>query len=200
MADRDSSEKKDILWRAVTSTVTPLRGRKAHKNVFANEKMRDVVDSENLLDDTPPSGQEHSPPQSRTEGEAKRMEPLRQFPALIDSDVSPGIDKRTTMRLRRGQLQIEGKLDLHGMTQKEAHQALGGFIRGARGAQRRMVLVITGKGGGGQGVLRKAVPRWLNETSLRPLVLAFAQAQPRDGGGGALYVLLRRRRKPPATE
>ena len=57
------------------------------------------------------------------------------------------------------------------------------------------MLVITGRGVAGGGVLRSAVPRWLDEPGIRRHVLAITPAQPRDGGGGALYVLLRR---PPA--
>jgi len=89
---------------------------------------------------------------------------------------------------------IEARLDLHGMTQDEAHRALARFIARAQDDDRRAVLVITGKGGPGrEGVLRRAVPRWLAEPPCRARVLAVETAQPRDGGAGALYVLLRRR-------
>ena len=108
-----------------------------------------------------------------------------------------GVDKRTSQRLSRGQLTIEGRLDLHGLTQDEAHSRLAGFIRRAVAAGKRNVLVITGKGfkaSGEIGVLRQAVPRWLNEPSLRRHIVTLRQAQAKDGGDGALYVLLRRER------
>ena len=92
---------------------------------------------------------------------------------------------------------IEGRIDLHGLTQAEAYRALAAFFAGCREAGRRCVLVITGKGlgaDGSVGVLRSAVPRWLNEAANRVHVLAYAYATPRDGGEGALYVLLRRTR------
>ena len=109
---------------------------------------------------------------------------------------SPGVDRRTAEKFRRGQLAVEGRLDLHGLTQEEAHRALAGFIQHAYASGLRSVLVITGKGGFGdaRGVLREAVPRWLNEGDLRPRVLSCAWAQPKHGGSGALYVLLRRQR------
>jgi DNA-nicking Smr family endonuclease len=89
----------------------------------------------------------------------------------------------------------EARLDLHGMTQEEAHRALSHFVARAQEDGLRALLVITGKGGAGRGgVLREAVPRWLEEPLLRGRVLSVAPAQPKDGGGGALYVLLRRRR------
>ncbi len=110
------------------------------------------------------------------------------------------IDKRTAERFRRGELAIDARLDLHGLTQAEAHRRLDGFVARAAAAGTRMLLVITGKGeraGGerGTGVLRDGVPRWLAEPGLRPLVLAIAHAQPKHGGGGALYVLLRKKRE-----
>ncbi len=83
------------------------------------------------------------------------------------------------------------------MTQAEAHRALTAFVVGQQAAGRRCVLVITGKGSakGRAGILRAAVPRWLNEPPNRERVLAFDFARPRDGGEGALYVLLRRLRR-----
>ncbi|MGE0717054.1 MAG: Smr/MutS family protein [Alphaproteobacteria bacterium] len=112
------------------------------------------------------------------------------------------MDAATVERLRRGRLPVTRRIDLHGMTQAEAHGALERFLGDADRAGRRCVLVITGRGGWGagedgggrKGVLRRMVPRWLNEPANRGRILAFAEAQPRDGGAGALYVLLRRRR------
>jgi DNA-nicking Smr family endonuclease len=91
---------------------------------------------------------------------------------------------------------IEGRLDLHGMTQREAHRALAEFVSASGAAGRRCVLVITGRGLGSDhpGILQCAVPRWLAESPLRGEILAIAPAQPRHGGAGALYLLLRRRR------
>ena len=107
-------------------------------------------------------------------------------------------------RLKRGELAIEGRLDLHGMNQGEAREALMRFIRGAHAAQKRCVLVVTGKGNTGRrsedwltskpGVLKQNVPIWLREGDLSSIVLQAVAAQPRDGGYGALYVYLRRRR------
>jgi|TARA_Y100000294_G_scaffold153626_1_gene152684 DNA-nicking Smr family endonuclease len=94
-------------------------------------------------------------------------------------------------------MDIEATLDLHGLTQAEAHRALGAFLRGSRSAGKRTVLVITGKGGvkgSERGVLRDAVPRWLNEGPNRRMIRGFSFAAPKDGGQGALYVLLKRLR------
>ncbi|MDB5407188.1 MAG: mismatch repair protein MutS [Rhodospirillales bacterium] len=122
------------------------------------------------------------------------------LPALADRN-APGLDRASAERLKRGKYAIDDRLDLHGMTQEVAHRALESFILAATRRGLRCVIVITGKGLRGiaegaadLGILRNAVPRWLNESNLRGKILAFTTAQPRDGGGGALYVLLRRAR------
>jgi DNA-nicking Smr family endonuclease len=109
-------------------------------------------------------------------------------------DRSSGIDRATAQRFRRGLRAIEARLDLHGMTQAEAHHALGEFVRAASAAGRRTLLVITGRGTDRPGILKDAVPRWLDQGELRRQVLAVAAAKPQHGGAGALYVLLRRQR------
>ena len=107
-----------------------------------------------------------------------------------------GIDRANAERLKRGLHRIEARLDLHGKTEAEAHHALAAFIHSSSEAGRRCVLIITGRGLGptGPGVLKRAVPRWLEGVELRRKILAIAPAQPRDGGAGALYLLLRRHR------
>ena len=93
---------------------------------------------------------------------------------------------------------IDARLDLHGSTQQEAHRDLNGFIERCYARNFRCVLVITGKGlrlsSGEIGVLRRAVPQWLNDQPLRSMILGFSHATPKDGGEGALYVLLKRKR------
>jgi len=118
-----------------------------------------------------------------------------QQPPAPPLDRFAGVDRATAERFRRGRRPIEARLDLHGMTQTEAHRALTGLVAASRAAGRRCVLVITGHGRSSGGVLKSAVPRWLHEPELRRHVLAIAPAQPLHGGPGALYVLLRR---PPA--
>ncbi len=115
-----------------------------------------------------------------------------------------GLDRKTAEKLRKGQMPINGRLDLHGMTQAQAYEALNVFIPASYGAGKRCVLVITGKGAGpdgrrdplsqGQGVLKRMVPEWLGESSLVSMILKTEKARPQHGGDGALYVLLRRRR------
>ena len=112
------------------------------------------------------------------------------------------IDRRLKRALARGRAEIDGALDLHGMSQAEAHQALRGFLRYSQARGARLVIVVTGKGeasetaslfGRERGVLRRLVPHWLREADLRSVVLGFEEAGRAHGGAGALYVRLRRK-------
>jgi DNA-nicking Smr family endonuclease len=106
-----------------------------------------------------------------------------------------GMDRRTADRFRRGKLPIEGRLDLHGLYQDAAHDALTRFITDSAAMGRRKVLVITGRGSReGAGVLRERLPQWLNQPPCRAHVLAFTPARPEHGRDGAFYVMLRRKR------
>lgn len=106
-----------------------------------------------------------------------------------------GIDRRTLTRIKRGELGVDARLDLHGLTQEAAHRALVRFIAAAAADGARLALVITGKGRGGEGVLRAAVPRWLAEPAMHARIVAVTPAPPQLGGDGALCVLLRRARE-----
>jgi DNA-nicking Smr family endonuclease len=107
------------------------------------------------------------------------------------------LDRRMRQRVARGREQIDARIDLHGLTQSEAHAALARFVSSAAARGARLVLVITGKGGRGdgeRGVLRRQVPHWLALPEFRDLVGGFEDAHVAHGGAGALYVRLRRRR------
>jgi DNA-nicking Smr family endonuclease len=173
MAPKPSADRS--LWQRVTRDVTPLAPRPE-----------------------PAPAPAPKPPEKRSAGPPLSQPPPSLLPPLA-VDRFAGIDRANAERLKRGKHAIEARLDLHGMTQAEAHGALATFIRASRAGGKRCVLVITGRGSakgphGGGGVLKSAVPRWLDEPELRPHLLAIATAQPRDGGNGALYVMLRRTR------
>ncbi len=110
------------------------------------------------------------------------------------------LTRRTKKRIARGNHAIDGRLDLHGMTQAEAHDALFGFLRAKQARGAKVVLVITGKGargsddGGGRGVLKRMVPMWLGMPDFRGLIVGFESAAMGHGGEGALYVSLRKAR------
>lgn len=184
--NRTLSRDDMALWHHVAGSVTPLRRRKGRRPEVELEEGAP----------TDPSATKAAHPAAAPSARPLAPLPSRQA-AELTHGASPGVDKRTAGRLRKGRLPIEARLDLHGHTQEEAHRALNAFISGAQAAGRRCVLVVTGKGyrpDGTTGVLRQAVPRWLNQWPLRETVLSFTYAQPKDGGEGALYILLRRNR------
>ena len=171
-------EDDERLWRAVTEGVEPL-----------NKKRRAA--SKSKPDPSHPRPERAAAPSTSPPPPKPKAEP----PPLVMGR-GAGVDKRTVQRLKRGQLAIEARLDLHGLTQAEAHARLDTFLAGAQERGLRSVLVITGKGRISRegGVLRQMVPRWLNTPPNRGRVLSMSEAQPRDGRGGALYLLIKKRR------
>ncbi len=179
----------DALWARITRDVIPLPGRQAAR------ADRDTVHP--------------APPAKKGTGAAalRRVAPAPAVDVSATPSVSkaaelshgraPGLDRKTQTNLRRGKVEIEGRIDLHGLTRAEAHRALIAFVTASHDQGKRAVLVITGKGlkeTGEVGVLRRAVPGWLNAPPLKPLVRAFDYAARQHGGEGAIYVLLKRRR------
>jgi DNA-nicking Smr family endonuclease len=106
-----------------------------------------------------------------------------------------GFDHKLLLKLRRGEFAVQGHLDLHGLKKEPAKRAVEEFIRGARLAGKRCVLVVHGRGLHSKDqvpVLKDALRGWLSTNRFGKHVLAFATAKPADGGAGAIYVLLRR--------
>jgi DNA-nicking Smr family endonuclease len=116
-------------------------------------------------------------------------------PAMQSLPLAP-FDRRLKQRVARGRDAIDARVDLHGMTQREAHAALLRFLRRAQADGAKIALVITGKGGGAgeRGVLKRQVPLWLELPEFRPFVVGFEDAHVSHGGQGALYLRLRRAR------
>lgn len=95
--------------------------------------------------------------------------------------------------MRRGKLEIGATLDLHGHTQESARTVVIRFLQSAQKRGDRTVIIVTGIGRIGGGVLRQRLPEWLGEREVRGLVSGFAQAHRSHGGAGAFYVFLKNR-------
>ncbi len=102
------------------------------------------------------------------------------------------LDERVERNLKRGDVIIEGRLDLHGLTLQEAYEASGRFVARQKNLGKRLVLVITGKSHESDVTLRGSFPRWCDEPSFAQHILAIRSAAPHHGGDGAWYVFLRR--------
>ena len=171
---RALTDEDRILWGRVASTVDAYPGR-----------------MEQLLDKQPetgsrPAGQQRTPP-----GKPHPLQPTTPSKVETGNSLNP-IDKPVHRKIARGRVPLEARIDLHGMTQAEAHDLLLGFLIRAHGQGLRHVLVITGKGRSGDGVLRRAVPQWLAGAAFRGLASGCEPAARGHGGDGALYVRLKR--------
>ena len=185
MAKRRVTPEELELWRHVAQTARPIKSK------------RRVAAPKAETPDAPAPKAEALKPAAPAAAPPKPKPPMPAKPHALTHGLSHGIDRRQAERFRKGKLTIEGKIDLHGRTQQDAHDDLLAFLRRAHGAGKRNVLVVTGKGmtTSKTGVLRQAVPRWLNEPAFRSLVLAFDYAERQHGGEGAIYVLLKRVRE-----
>lgn len=172
MTRRLSLEEKK-LWHRVGRTVRLMPGR-AHEPV---EHETVACTSEDDAPRTPRSAIQSAPSAS-----ARASRP------------GPPEDLSGQRRIRRGQNEIDARLDLHGHTQDTAHRELIDFVLRQAALQARCVLVITGKGRLGTGILRARLFDWIADPSLRPVIAGYAAAHPRHGGAGATYIFLRPRR------
>lgn len=179
-------DEEATLWQHVARDVTPI------------PKRVERPDEDEADEPAAPPTQAGKPRKAAAPAKpAPRREPSPPPLPRLDPAAPAGLDKRTARRLRRGQLPVEARLDLHGKTEAQAHEALRRFIGESRMAGRRCVQVITGKGSvasGEGGVLRRMVPRWLNEPALRRHIVAIANPPESGGGAGALNVLLKSRK------
>lgn len=189
----------EALWRSVVKKTKPLTKRP--KAPAAPQKPQEV--------EKPKA--EKKLPQRRVKPSPPPEPEIR-----VSKVAKPGgLERGLADKLRRGKLRPDGRLDLHGFRQEEAHQALIGFLTRAQARDKRLVLVITGKGdayysgGGGDsgdddegndstarqsGILRRMLPMWLDEPPLRPLIAGFQPAHRHDGGDGAFYIHIRKPR------
>jgi len=174
--------------------------------------MRDVKRIFGTTEDEKPVIRKASPPAPRPFAPAAEIPfapafglKLPQEPISPDSGTG-GIDRRTEDKFRKGLMRIEARLDLHGLTLRQAEPAVRDFIKLQHGSGRRCLLIITGKGQGvsgreesawydsPKGQIRRSLNHWLDAPDLKPLILSIAPAQRQHGGTGAFYILLRRKR------
>ena len=172
------SREERVLWRTVTESIAPLR-----------ETPDGGFDMEENVEAAPP------PVKLRRTAITAAAAPRAAKPQAEPSPppLAP-LGRRMRQRVARGREAIDGRFDLHGLTQSEAHAALLQFLRSASARGHRLVLVITGKGrrNGEAGVLRRQVPQWLALPEFRSFVVGFEDAHIAHGGEGALYVRLRK--------
>ena len=160
------------LWSVVAATVHPMAGRLRPEPPTAPH------------DPAPPAPAQ--PPRASAPAPAPRLSrprPRAEGPHPIE----PG----RKHRIAKERDPIGARIDLHGLDEDRAQAALESFVLRAWDEGYRAVLVITGKGVRGGGVLRRRAPEWLASPALRGVVAGVSAAHPRHGGEGALYVALK---------
>jgi DNA-nicking Smr family endonuclease len=191
---RSLSEEESALWSAVTRAIKPLRKRKPKTE-------------EAVVTSPAPKAQTKAPPKFVKPAWAQAKPPAAKPPAAARAAPPPAppplapLGKRMRAKLGRGTESIDARIDLHGMTQADAHAALSHFLRRAQHDGARVVLVITGKGArpgsdphAERGVLKRQVPHWLESAEIRPYIVGYESAGIGHGGTGALYVRVRKSR------
>ena len=185
----DSKRRHDddkILWEKVTQSVRRMSPQPA----FQTPKQRGGPKT------GPLKASWTGRPQSAQTGQEKaKTSPDKTMPADFRLGDTSGVDRTSARRMQRGQVPIEDRLDLHGLSQEQAQKKVKAFIGSAVQKNFRHVLIITGKGRDGHGVLREKVPVWLKDAPLCYHLNAISYAQPKDGGKGALYIRLKRQRE-----
>ena len=183
---RELSEEERALWRGVARSVRPLR----------RHARRDADETEQAIA-APPARTSQKAKETKGTKPIKTVEPARAAKPSAPPPLA-GLARREKQQIARGRTAIDARIDLHGMTQSQAHAALVCFLRRARDDGAKFVLVVTGKGSRAadgaseRGVLRRQVPLWLQLPELRDAVVGFEEAHVAHGGEGALYVRLRR--------
>jgi len=175
--DDDEDEAGQTLWERVKATISPLPQRKpsgpAHKTAgpVKRQKVTPALRPRDFID---------RPAQARP----------RRTPAI--KPPAPPEDRSTHKKVRRGQVQAQARIDLHGKRHDEARAYLLRRLEEHADEHLRCVLVITGRGIRDEGVLRTGLPNWMVEGVFRALVSGYAPAHTRHGGKGAWYIFLRK--------
>ncbi len=187
------------LWEQVRKTVKPMHPGK-DKETGDEEEFANLLSAANRY----PAALSREKSLSRSRPDAGQLRKLQDL-GLAGNGIRPQtgqrinptplfLDEKTRRNITRGKIAIDATIDLHGMTQMQAHGRLKQFIRMAQNINNRVILVITGKGSDGQGALKRVVPHWLEEDTMRHMVSGYSQAHQSHGGSGALYVRIRRNR------
>lgn len=187
---RGLSAEDEAIWADIVRTVRPLRKRR-----IAAPRAPVAVS------DAPPAPAAPTTPPPRLEVGAKPAPRVSGPRVSVTQAKAPApADRGGEKRVRRGQVEIGAKLDLHGFTQDQAFAALTHCLFAAQARGDAVVLVVTGKGGrwidgeAAPGVLKRRLPEWLASPALNVIVSGVAQAHARHGGSGAFYVFIRRDR------
>ena len=173
------------IWTRVAGSVVTPRTRKAARVTPGAETPPEIVVTPV---ERPRPLVKASPKRTAVAPQAEKR-PSPNKPKSAPEDLEP----RRKQRLSRERDPIEARIDLHGFGRFEAEDQLRGFLTSCQARGMRAVLVITGQGRMGGGVIRSAFAEWMHSSALRGVVSGFTIAHQKHGGNGAFYVTLKRR-------
>jgi len=178
------------IWARVSGTVTPPRTRKAPRltpgAILPDEPLKPAT----VKPAPRPPGPMAPKLSMKTRGAPPApARPVPPTPRAVPEELEP----RRQRRLSRERDPIEASIDLHGFGRFEAEDQLRAFLMSSQARGLRAVLVVTGQGKRGGGIIRASIHEWLQGHALRGIVSGFAMAHRRHGGDGAIYVTLKRR-------
>ncbi|MEM7619118.1 MAG: Smr/MutS family protein [Pseudomonadota bacterium] len=218
--EKDSKQKQDLsalnsedakVWERFASSVDPLRNQdtpspsKTSQSVSAQDQKSEFAQllSEEHSGVNRAVVKDNKDVPVKVDVSRKKPQKPKPIPELTS------FNTKDYRKVGRQQHEIDATLDLHGYRQDQAYTKLKRFLVHAQTIGARYVLVITGKGrqkssyedddlylqsSSQYGVLRQAVPQWLQEDEFRKCVVGFAPAHGHNGGEGALYVHIRKKK------
>jgi DNA-nicking Smr family endonuclease len=179
------------IWARVSGSVTPPKTRKAPRVTPGAILPEDPAPPVVLRAAPKPPGP--AKPKVSTRIRAAAPAPIRSPVPAPPRGVPEELEPRRQRRLSRERDPIEASIDLHGFGRFEAEDQLRAFLATSQARGLRAVLVVTGQGRRGGGVIHASIHEWLQGHALRGVVSGFAMAHRRHGGDGAIYVTLKKR-------
>lgn len=185
---KDLTPEDHRIWARVSGSVTPPKSRKAARVTPGAILPDEPLKPETVRAPRPPIVGKPKV-STRIRAAASTPKPVPAAPRSVPEELEP----RRQRRLSRERDPIEASIDLHGFGRFEAEDQLRAFLTGCQARGLRAVLVVTGQGRRGGGVIRASIHEWLQGHALRGVVSGFAMAHRRHGGDGAIYVTLKAR-------
>lgn len=174
-----------------------MSGLSEEDKLLFEQAMQDVVrldESEKVADTTPKKPIRKLARKTTRPGEPEPLDlafenPVTAYESLLFT--RPGSRTQDLAKLKKGEVQIQSRLDLHGHTEQTALSKLTAFIQQAHAKGLRYLLIIHGKGYNSDTefpIIKNLVNQVLPQLSP---IQGFCSAQPKDGGTGAVYVWLK---------
>ena len=176
------TDKDDFVWQTYIKTVQAYEGKKIDQDFLE-----------------PPSDEEPTEPKKKIEKKRSSLSSLSDRGVVKKRPQFLSSIHDIRRELKQVSLKVQGKLDLHGLTQADAYERTIDFILKSIDQRKKLLLIITGKGSrpnenDERGVLKRSFSVWIESDSLCEHVQWYSLAKPEHGGEGAYYVRLRKKK------